>query len=211
MNLQNLARCVGSTCHDGLLAPGMWDRAWRAPRGVEHPETHPHSQAVVVYAEYSSSTLTPGLQLCKECKHPALRCALIRVRQRSRLSHAGLQPLADQPQYAPIIDPLLDTRSQMAMCDGVEKSTDIRIHYPVDVALPALRPQCVQRLMWTVALPEAVGTLLKVLIEDRLHDHHHRPLDDLVLTAGCAYRPLLPTFLLDPHPFDRRRHIPMVA
>src|SRR5216683_5928158 len=67
MNLQNLARCVGSTCHDGLLAPGMWDRAWRTPRGVGHPETHPHSQAVVVYAEYSSSTLTPGLQLCKEC------------------------------------------------------------------------------------------------------------------------------------------------
>ena len=29
-----------------------------------HPETHLHSQAVVVYAEYSSSTLTPGLQLC---------------------------------------------------------------------------------------------------------------------------------------------------
>jgi hypothetical protein len=67
VNLQNLARCVGLTCHDGLLAPGMWDRAWRTPRGVGHPETHPHSQAVVVYAEYSSSTLTPGLQLCKEC------------------------------------------------------------------------------------------------------------------------------------------------
>src|SRR5215471_15937655 len=68
MNLQNLVRCVGSTCHDGLLAPGMWDCAWRTPRGVGPPETHPHSQAVVVYAEYSSSTLTPGLQLCKECK-----------------------------------------------------------------------------------------------------------------------------------------------
>src|SRR6266446_10674897 len=70
MNLQNLARCVGSTCHDGLLAPGMWDCAWRTPRGVGPPETHPHSQAVVVYAEYSSSTLTPGLQLCKECSEP---------------------------------------------------------------------------------------------------------------------------------------------
>jgi len=69
VNLQKLARCVGSTCHDGLLAPGMWDRAWRTPRGVGHPATHPHSQAVVVYAEYSSSTLTPGLQLCKECNY----------------------------------------------------------------------------------------------------------------------------------------------
>src|SRR5712691_8417313 len=143
--------------------------------------------------------------------HPALRCALVRVRQRSRLSHAGLQPLADPPQYTPIIDPLLETRSQMARLDGVETSTDIRIHSPVDVELPAWLPQCVQRLMWTVALPEAVGTLLKVLLADRLHDHHHRPLDDLVLTAGLASRPLLPTFLRDPHPFDRRRHIPIVA
>src|SRR5262249_42085370 len=93
----------------------------------------------------------------------------------------------------------------------IQNSTDIRIHYPVDVELPAWLPQCVQRLMWTMALPEAVGTLLKVLIDDRLQDHHHRPLNELVLNAGFAYRPLLPTFLLDPHPFDRRRHIPIGA
>src|SRR6266568_7775924 len=141
--------------------------------------------------------------------HPAWRGALVRVRQRSRLSHAGLQPRADQPQYAPIMDPLLDTRSQMALVDGVENSTDIRIHYPVDGELPAWLPQGVQRLMWTVALPDAVGTLLKVLSEDRLHDHPHRPLDALVLKAGFAYRPLLPPFLREPHPCDRRRHLPI--
>ena len=69
-NLQSLARCVGSTCHDGLLVPGVWDRPWRAPRGVGHPETHPHTRGAVGYAEYSSRTLAPGLQLCKECKQP---------------------------------------------------------------------------------------------------------------------------------------------
>src|SRR5215216_3287361 len=98
MNLQNLARCVGSTCHDGLLAPGMWDCAWRTPRGVGPPETHPHSQAVVGYAEYSSSTLTPGLQLCKECSNATLGRALVRVGQLSRLQHTGVEPLANQPQ-----------------------------------------------------------------------------------------------------------------
>jgi hypothetical protein len=72
VNLQNLTRCVGSTCHDGLLAPEMWDRAWRAPRGVEHPETQTHTRGAVVYAEYSSRTLTSGLQLCKECTYPTL-------------------------------------------------------------------------------------------------------------------------------------------
>jgi hypothetical protein len=44
-----------------------------------------------------------------------------------------------------------------------------------------------------------------------LQDHHHRPLDNLVLKAGFPYWPLLAIFLLDPHPLDRRRHIPIVA
>ena len=66
-NLQSLVRCVGSTCHDGLLMPGVWDLLWRAPRGVGHPETHPRTRGAVGYAEYSSRTLAPGLQLCKEC------------------------------------------------------------------------------------------------------------------------------------------------
>jgi hypothetical protein len=75
----------------------------------------------------------------------------------------------------------------------------------------ALLTQLVQRAMLTVPLSEAVGKRMKIMIEDRLHDHHHRPLDHLVLEAGFAYRPLLPSFLLDPHPLDRRRHIPMVT
>ncbi len=65
--------------------------------------------------------------------------------------------------------------------------------------------------MWTVPLEKAMGKLIKILSEDGLQDHHHRPLDDFVLEAGFAYRPLLPIFLLDPHPFDRRRDIPIVA
>jgi hypothetical protein len=69
-NLQSLARCVGSTCHDGLLVPGVWALPWRAPHEVGHPETHPRTRGAVGYAEYSSRTLAPGLQLCKECKKP---------------------------------------------------------------------------------------------------------------------------------------------
>ncbi len=67
VNLQNLARGVGSTCHDGLLASAVWGIDWRTPRGAGHPETHPHTRDAVVYAECSSRTLAPGLQLCKEC------------------------------------------------------------------------------------------------------------------------------------------------
>jgi hypothetical protein len=39
-----------------------------------------------------------------------LRRALVRVTQRSRLQHPGVEPCADQPQYAPIFPPLLHKR-----------------------------------------------------------------------------------------------------
>jgi hypothetical protein len=81
-NLQSLARGVGSTCHDGLLVPGVWDLPWRAPRGVGHPETRPRTRGAVGYAEYSSRTLAPGLQLCKECSQPhTIQRLLGQVRQ----------------------------------------------------------------------------------------------------------------------------------
>src|SRR2546428_9955272 len=97
-----------------------------------------------------------------------LGVALVGVVKLSRLQHAGVQPLADEPQYPPIIDPLRDKRSQVVPVEIVEKSTDIRIDSPVDVQLPALFTQLVQRLMLTVPLPEAVGKGMKVLIKDGL-------------------------------------------
>src|SRR5215471_1782897 len=65
--------------------------------------------------------------------------------------------------------------------------------------------------MRTVPPPEAMGKRLKGRLEDRLYDHHHRSLDNLVLEARLAYWPLLPPFLLNPDPLDRRRHIPIGA
>jgi hypothetical protein len=56
-----------------------------------------------------------------------------------------------------------------------------------------------------------MGEGMELLREDRLQDHHHRPLDDLVLDAGFPSGPLLPIVLLDPHPLDWRRRILIVA
>jgi hypothetical protein len=92
-NLQHLARWVGSTCHDGLLASEVWGIDWRAPRGAEHPETHPHTRDAVVYAECSSRTLAPGLQLCKECKDSSLWRARVCWREETHFDHSCLQPL----------------------------------------------------------------------------------------------------------------------
>ena len=61
-NLQHLARWVGSTCHDGLLAAAVGGMDWRAPRGAEHPETPPPTRDAVVYAACSSRTLAPHVQ-----------------------------------------------------------------------------------------------------------------------------------------------------
>jgi hypothetical protein len=56
-----------------------------------------------------------------------------------------------------------------------------------------------------------MGQGMEIMLKDGLSAHHHCPLDDLVLDAGVAYRPLPPIVLLDPHPFDGRRHLPIVA
>src|SRR5215467_575904 len=99
----------------------------------------------------------------------------------------------------------------MAPVEGVEKSTDRCIHYPGEVLLPTLLTQLVERLGLTVPLPEAMGKRMQVRLEHGVQDHHHRPLDHLVLKAGFPYGPLLARFCLDPPPLDRWRHIPLGA
>jgi hypothetical protein len=63
----------------------------------------------------------------------------------------------------------------------------------------------------TVALPKALGKGMEILLEARLQEPDHCPLDHLVLKAGLAYWPLLPPFLLDPYPLDWRCHLLLVA
>src|SRR5262245_59594327 len=143
--------------------------------------------------------------------HAALRCTLVRVTQCSRLEYACMEPLAEESQYSPITDPLLDKLSQMTPVQVVKKSTDICIHYPRNVQRPTLLTQFVKRLVLTVPFSEAMGELMKLRLEDGLQNHYHRSLDNLVLEAGVAYRPLFPIILLDPYSFDGRRHIPIIA
>src|SRR6266849_3223692 len=174
MNLQNLARCVGSTCHDGLLAPGMWDRAWRAPRGVEHPETHPHSQAVVVYAEYSSSTLTPGLQLCKECNRTPLWGPGGRVEHLAIcVEHASFQPLPNQPQSCAISNPCRQHPYHPVLIDGIKELLDVRLHHPGIASTLELDGQCVPCVqganLWAIAIPPAQEVLLIEGFEEPRH------------------------------------------
>jgi hypothetical protein len=58
-----------------------------------------------------------------------------------------------------------------------------------------------------VSFPEAVRIIMKVMIVNGRQEHYTGPLDDLVLKCGLAYRPFLPTFLIDPYPLNRRGNI----
>ena len=130
-NLQSLARGVGSTCHDGLLLPGMWDLPWRAPRGVGHPETHPHTRDAVVYAEYSSRTLAPGLQLCKECTYPTLWATAQRWVVGPFFAVSRFQGSFDQPQEAVVLDVFSENVHQDGMVDISETPFDVSFDEPL--------------------------------------------------------------------------------
>src|SRR5216684_5024609 len=131
MNLQNLARCVGSTCHDGLLAPGMWDCAWRTPRGVGHPETHPRTRGAVGYAEYSSRTLAPGLQLCKECNDTPLWGSGQGVLKVSSGHHPGTQELPEEVSDIPVCSSLLYRLDEPPMRDRVKVARSVPFDDPL--------------------------------------------------------------------------------
>src|SRR5436309_8334846 len=89
-NLQDWDGC--STCHDGLLTAVTSASQEAAPPGVVLPETRHHSRVVVGSVEYSSRTLPKSWQLCRKCNCSPLRRALVRVAQRSRLQHPGVEP-----------------------------------------------------------------------------------------------------------------------
>lgn len=209
--LQHAAGSRCSTGHDGLLAPGATGAPPAASAAAEPPEIPPHSWGAVGCVEYSSKTLAPCLPLCRKCNASALWRPFVGVHQRSRFQHARVQPRAHQPQYASIIDPLLDACPQRAPVQGIEKSPDSRLDSPSDGQRPALLTPRVQRVMGTMALPATVGKGLEILREDGFQDPHHCALDDRVREAGLPYGPLLSAFLLDPYPLDRRRPIPIVA
>jgi len=99
----------------------------------------------------------------------------------------------------------------MAPGQGVDHSTALRIDSPVDGPRPTRLPPLVPRLLGTVTLPDALGDRMEILRDERLPDHPYRPLDARVLDAGVPYRPLLPPVLLDPHPLDWRRLLPVGA
>src|SRR5262249_10089813 len=120
-----------ATRHDGL-AMADWARPRDLLRALGKRVEVARNKVNIVFriAPYPSDTdpEKKRWQLCRGRADAALRRAFVRVAQRSRVQHPGIEPLANQPQYASIVHPLLDQLAQMASVSIVEKSTDIRIH-----------------------------------------------------------------------------------
>lgn len=134
-NLQHLARWVGSTCHDGLLASEVWGIDWQAPRGAEHPESHPHTRDAVVYAECSSRTLAPGLQLCKECNDASLWCPTMGLVVLPIFDISRFQHVADEVQKLRILNSLLQHCHEDGMVDVVEVPLYVDVDKPFSPVL----------------------------------------------------------------------------
>src|SRR3954447_14034139 len=77
----------------------------------------------------------------------------------------------------------------MAVVQSVEKLSDVDLDHPPAPDLHQPMPEGVQRLVRRAARPEAIRADQEVLLVDRLQDHRHRTLEDLVLERGDADGP----------------------
>src|SRR6266436_1723531 len=96
----------------------------------------------------------------------------------------------------------------MSMIQRVEKLPDVHVHNPAATDLHEVLPQDLQRLMRRPSRPEAIRTVQKVLLVDRLQRHDDRPLKDLILQSRDAQRTsLVARPFRNTHPTYRRRPV----
>jgi hypothetical protein len=159
-----------------------------------------------VYAEYSSRTLTPGLQLCKECKDAALWRASVRRREEAHFDNSCFQPLAqcggEDGQFG----------QQWFMVNIIKAAANIRVEHPWTTLSTIHRHMDgLNRIHRAAPWPKAVGVGFKARLpfwlQGCLDDCLHHP----VLSGRYAQGSLLPIVFRDIHPSDRAGLIPLEA
>ena len=76
------------------------------------------------------------------------------------------------------------------MGHGIEEAPDIRVEHPVHLSPVDAGVESIQRIMLATPRPEPTGEPNKVFLVDRLQHPHDRLLNNLVLQAPDAQRPL---------------------
>jgi len=100
------------------------------------------------------------------------------------LLNAGAQPAAEQPEDAPILDPVLHKAHQVCPIQTVEAALDVDVQHVAHLLPDEGLFQRGQRLVGGALRPEAVRAGQEVLLVDRLQHQSDRPLDELVLQGG---------------------------
>ena len=88
----------------------------------------------------------------------------------------------------------------------VEELADIDLHDPLDRFIHDLFPDALQRLVGRAPGPKAVGEVIELLLIDRLQEHRHRTLENLILCRRNADgTSFLSVSLRNVDSLDRRR------
>jgi site-specific DNA recombinase len=148
--------------------------------------------------------------LCSRCDHAALRCPPIRVTDLAEFHDPRVQPLSNRASDHSVTHPLVQKAPQVVPIHVVEKALDVQVDDPATAHRHQPPPERIQRLMGAAPRPKAVRAVQKVLLEDRLQHHQHRPLQHFVFQRRNADGTRLFRFarLGDVHPTHWRRTIP---
>src|SRR3990167_376080 len=130
------------------------------------------------------------------------------MRHRPVFHHARIEPLPDQSEHHTVAYPLLEKLPQMGMIQRVEKLADIDLQETAYPAPHGLLRETIQRIMRRSPRPEPIRAVVKVLLVDRLQQHHDRPLEHFVLQRRNADGAGLSAGAFrDMHPSHRRRPV----
>jgi hypothetical protein len=78
-----------------------------------------------------------------------------RVLDRAR--HPDFQPFADQSDHLPVADQMFNKAYQPVMINRVAELSDVRVHYPVHLALGDPNRRCIQRIVLAAFRPKSMA------------------------------------------------------
>jgi site-specific DNA recombinase len=178
----------------GKLHAGEWPLRREVIRAlVKQVEVDQEEVRVMYRVNPSPFDPAPERGLLQDCwrrDHRPLRRAPIRLGPLPVLRDPGPKPLGNQAKYPAVGDPDLQQLQQPRMIDRVEEAPDVQVQHPVHLPLRDAHPDRIQRFVLVTTRPKAVAEALEVLLVNLVQDPHHRLLDNLVLQAGDAQRPL---------------------
>ncbi len=129
--------------------------------------------------------------LCKGSDHRPLGRATLRLGIFLAVQHPHVQAFANEPQQRSIGDPDLEHLLKFDAIQTIEEGRNVRLQNPTHLASVHRSIKGSYRIVSTALGPEAIRTVKKILLVNRLQNLAHSVLDNLVLERRNADRPPL--------------------